>query len=494
MATVSANYGLDINLVDFNVMADGDASFSSTYVRVVYDGGTTRATFTGTGITVNSSTGAVTGGTVTGYKEEFLSNGSWMADWSMQGMAPVSAVAVYNAILSAGTADDMALLQQGLAGGDTANLSNEADIVISYAGNDRVNGLGGNDRIDGSSGNDTLDGGLGNDTLIGGTGNDSLIGSGGSDSLVGGTGNDVYVVTASTDRVTETSTVSTEIDQVQSSVTWTLGANLERLTLTGSSAVNGTGNALANLLSGNAAANVLGGGAGNDTLNGGSGIDRLDGGAGSDSLVGGTGNDTYVVDGTGDRISETSALASEIDTVQSAVSWTLGDNLERLTLTGSATSKGTGNTLANVLTGNAAANTLNGGSGNDTLGGGAGNDLLYGGAGNDALNGGAGLDRFIFHTAPSATLNVDRITDFVAADDRIDLDDAVFAAVGPVGALSAAAFRAGTAAADSSDRVIYNEASGQLLYDADGSGAGAAVLFATVTAHSALTVPDLFVI
>ena len=134
MATVSANYGLDINLVDFNVMADGDASFSSTYVRVVYDGGTTRATFTGTGITVNSSTGAVTGGTVTGYKEEFLSNGSWMADWSMQGLAPVSAVAVYNAILSAGTADDMALLQQGLAGGDTANLSNEADIVISYAG------------------------------------------------------------------------------------------------------------------------------------------------------------------------------------------------------------------------------------------------------------------------------------------------------------------------------------------------------------------------
>ena len=577
MATVSANYGLDIHLVDFNLMVDGVASFTSTQVQVVYEGGTTRATFTGTGITVNSSTGAVTGGTITGYKEEFRSNGAWVTDWSMQGTAPVSAVAVYNAIASVSTSDDFALLQQALAGSDTANLSGQADIVISYGGNDRINGLGGNDRIDGSTGNDTLDGGLGNDTLIGGTGSDSLIGGtgndvyaidattdriaetstvsteidlvqssvtwilganlerltltgsaavngtgntlanlltgnsaanvlsggaghdtlnggAGSDSLVGGTGNDTYVVDATGDRISETSTVSTESDLVQSSITWTLGANLERLTLTGSAAVNGTGNTLANSLTGNAAANVLSGGAGNDTLSGGAGVDRLDGGTGSDSLIGGTGSDTYVVDGTGDRISEASTVASEIDTVQSAVSVRRSRLAPSVQLTGSATSSAVGNTLANVLTGNAAANTLNGSSGNDTLGGGAGNDLLYGGAGNDALSGGSGLDRFIFHTAPSGTLNVDRITDFVAADDRIDLDNAVFTAAGPVGALSAAAFRAGTAAADSSDRVIYNEASGQLLYDADGSGSGAAVVFATVTAHTTLTVADLFVI
>ena len=143
MATVSANYGLDINLVDFNLMVDGVASFTSTQVQVVYDGGTTRATFTGTGITVNSSTGAVTGGTITGYKEEFRSNGAWVTDWSMQGTAPVSAVAVYNAIASVSTSDDFALLQQALAGSDTANLSGQADIVISYGGNDRINGLGG---------------------------------------------------------------------------------------------------------------------------------------------------------------------------------------------------------------------------------------------------------------------------------------------------------------------------------------------------------------
>ena len=493
MAAVSANYGLDINLVDFHVMADGDASVTSTYVRVVYDGGTTRATFTGSGIAVDAH-GTVTSGTVTGYKEEFLSNGSWVADWSMQGMAPVSAVSVYNAILSAGTSDDLALLQQALAGGDTANLSNEADIVVSYAGNDRVNGLGGNDRIDGSAGNDTLDGGLGNDTLIGGAGNDSLVGGSGSDSLVGGTGNDVYAVNASTDRIAETSTVSTEVDLVQSSVTWSLGANLERLTLTGSAVIHGTGNALANVLTGNAAANALNGGAGNDVLSAGAGNDILNGGAGNDSLVGGSGNDSYVVDAVGDRITESTTLASEIDIVSASVSWTLGDNLERLTLTGSAVIHATGNGLANVLTGNAAANVLNGGLGNDALSGGAGNDWLIGGTGNDILTGGAGLDAFRFVTTPSATLNVDRIADFLAADDRIDLDDAVFTAIGPVGALSAAAFRAGTAAADSSDRVIYNDATGQLLYDADGSGGGAAVLFATVTAHTALTVADLFVV
>lgn len=494
MATVSANYGLDIHGVDFHSMADGDATFASTYVRVVYDGGVTRATFTGTGITVDAGTGAVTGGSITGYKEEFLSNGNWVADWSLQGMAPVSAVSIYNAIQSAGTADDFALLQQALAGADTATLSQEADIVIGYAGNDRIHGLGGNDHIDGSTGHDTLDGGLGNDTLLGGSGNDSLNGSSGSDSMVGGSGNDIYVVNVSTDRVVEASTVSTEVDTVQSAVSWTLGAHLERLALTGSAAVNGSGNALANLLSGNAAANVLSGGAGHDTLSGGAGNDRLDGGTGNDSLVGGAGHDTYVVDAAGDRIAETSTVASEVDLVQSSVNWTLGANLERLALAGSGVIHATGNALANVLSGNAAANVLNGGAGHDALSGGAGNDWLVGGTGKDVLTGGAGLDAFRFLTTPSATLDVDRITDFVAADDRIDLDNAVYTALGPTGTLGAAAFRTGTAAADASDRVVYDAASGQLFYDADGSGAGAAVLFATVTAHTAVTAGDFLIV
>lgn len=153
-------------------------------------------------------------------------------------------------------------------------------------------------------------------------------------------------------------------DTVSSSITWTLGSNLENLTLTGSSAINGSGNALGNVMTGNSAANVL---------------------------TGGAGNDTYVV-GTSDTVTEAANAGS--DTVQSSITWTLGANLENLTLTGSSTVNGTGNTLGNVLTGNAANNTLTGNAGNDTLDGGAGTDTLAGGTGNDGyvLGRGYGAD------------------------------------------------------------------------------------------------------
>jgi Ca2+-binding RTX toxin-like protein len=196
-----------------------------------------------------------------------------------------------------------------------------------------------------------------NNVLTGNTAANTLNGGAGADTLTGGTGSsDTYVVDDAGDTVVETSTVTTEIDVVQSSVSYTLGANLENLTLTGTAAINGTGNTQNNVLTGNSAANVLDGGAGNDTL------------------TGGTGNDTYVVDSTGDAVSETSTVTTEIDTVQSTITYTLGANLENLTLTGTAAINGTGNTLNNVLTGNNAANTLNGGTGADTMAGGAGDD------------------------------------------------------------------------------------------------------------------------
>ena len=107
----------------------------------------------------------------------------------------------------------------------------------------------------------------------------------------------------------------------QTALTYTLGANLENLTLTGTAAINGTGNDLANAITGNSANNVLTGGLGNDTLNGGAGID---------TLIGGLGNDIYVVDVAGDVVTE---LAGEgTDTVQSAITYTLGATLENLTL------------------------------------------------------------------------------------------------------------------------------------------------------------------
>jgi Ca2+-binding RTX toxin-like protein len=214
-------------------------------------------------------------------------------------------------------------------------------------------------------------------TLTGGAGNDTLNGAAGTDTLRGGSGNDTYVVDNTRDSVTENANEGTDL--VQSSVTYTLDANVEHLTLTGTSAINGTGNTLDNILTGNSAANTLTGNAGNDTL---------DGGAGKDTLRGGLGNDTYVVDVAGESVTENANEGT--DTVHSAVTYTLGANLEHLTLTGMAVINGTGNTLANILTGNSAANTLTGNAGNDTLDGGAGNDALVGGTGNDVYRFGPG--------------------------------------------------------------------------------------------------------
>jgi Ca2+-binding RTX toxin-like protein len=349
----------------------------------------------------------------------------------------------------------------------------------------RITGNTGNNSLSGAGGNDTLSGGEGNDTLAGDAGNDLLDGGAGNDSLVGGAGNDSYVVGSAGDVVSETSTLAGEVDSVSAALTWTLGSNLERLTLTGTSAINGTGNTLANSITGNSAANSLSGGAGNDTLSGGSGNDRLDGGAGNDSLVGGTGNDSYVVDVVGDRISETSTMAGEVDSVSSSVSWTLGNHLERLTLTGTNAINGTGNTLANTLTGN---------TGNNSLDGGAGNDTLNGGAGNDALTGGTGLDTFRFSSALSGS-NVDSVNAFVAADDRIELENSVYTKLTATGLLSASFFRANTSgtAADSNDYLIYETDTGFLRYDADGSGAGVAVLVARFVGAPSLTAADIFV-
>jgi Ca2+-binding RTX toxin-like protein len=138
---------------------------------------------------------------------------------------------------------------------------------------------------------------------------------------------------------------------------------------------------------------TLVGTAGNDTLNGYGGNDTLDGGLGADTLIGGTGNDTYIVDNVGDVVTEN--LNEGTDTVQSSISYTLGNNVENLTLTGTATN-GTGNALNNVLVGNTTSNNfLNGGGGNDTLYGGAGNDVLWGGLGADTLIGGDGNDSLV---------------------------------------------------------------------------------------------------
>ncbi|RZI57229.1 MAG: hypothetical protein EOP37_21080 [Rubrivivax sp.] len=213
---------------------------------------------------------------------------------------------------------------------------------------------------------------IGNDldnTLSGGDGNNRLDGKGGADDMSGWNGNDTYVVDHVLDFVYEEEGGGT--DTVESSISWTLGDEIEHLTLTGVNAIDATGNGKANLIKGNA------------------GNNRLDGGAGNDTLQGGVGDDVYIVGATGDVVAE---LAGEgIDLVISSVSLTLSPNVEQLTLATGATS-GTGNALNNMITGNAANNTLSGGAGNDTLDGGAGNDTMNGGTGDDVFVVGATSD------------------------------------------------------------------------------------------------------
>jgi Ca2+-binding RTX toxin-like protein len=364
----------------------------------------------------------------------------------------------------------------GLGGNDVLRGADGSDALLGGDGNDRLEGNAGADQMAGGAGNDvylvddqadlvvelagegtdtvrasvsytlggdverlTLTGtavltGTGNalnnllvasatgSTLVGLAGNDTLRGGTGNDVLVGGEGNDIYVVNSTDDVVTELAGEGT--DTVQASVTLALGAELENLTLTGTQALDGMGNDANNTLTGNAAANTLlgmagndtlRGGAGNDALHGGEGNDRLDGGAGADNLVGGTGNDVYVVDDAGDSIHEQAGEGT--DTVQTALGYTLGNELENLTITGTNAVTATGNALNNVLNANDVGNTLRGLAGNDTLRGGDAADVLEGGTGNDRLEGGKGGDTYLFARGDAA----DTLVDNDATADAVDV-------------------------------------------------------------------------
>jgi Ca2+-binding RTX toxin-like protein len=350
-----------------------------------------------------------------------------------------------------------------------------------------------------------LYGTLGAEHLEGLAGDDVLNGQAGADTMIGGEGDDTYWVDTvehwdsvtqtyyfGGDRVIENSDEGS--DMVISTVTYTLPNNVERLTLEGVVSLDGTGNSLDNELIGNLAANRLEGLAGNDLL---------DGKAGADTMVGGTGDDTYVVDNGGDQVIETSGQGTDL--VRSSVSYTLGANVEKLALTGSAGISGTGNGLANTITGNSAANIIKGGAGNDTLSGEAGNDRISGGAGDDTINGGLGADTlignggrdtFFFNDALSklGLSNIDNIEDFSVVDDAIQLENAVFTELGPFATLSAGAFFIGAAAHDRDDRIIYDFATGSLMYDADGNDSGQAKTFAVLSTGLALTHDDFVIV
>ncbi|VVE67449.1 Bifunctional hemolysin/adenylate cyclase [Pandoraea anapnoica] len=224
-----------------------------------------------------------------------------------------------------------------------------------------------------------ISGSSGNDTLVGDAGGNILDGRAGADVMEGRTGDDTYFVDDAGDIVTEHA--GGGFDTVKASISYTLPDEVEALELIGDAAINGTGNAKVNRITGNDAANML------------------DGGAGADVLVGGKGNDVYIVDDTSDRVLEREGEGA--DTVLSSVSFTLGDHVENLSLTGTASINATGNALANRLVGNAGDNRILGGDGDDWLDGGAGNDYLIGGAGSDTylFGRGSGNDAIFNHDA-----------------------------------------------------------------------------------------------
>lgn len=315
-----------------------------------------------------------------------------------------------------------------------------------------------------------LYGNSGANLLDGGDGNDYLDGSTGIDTLRGGSGDDIYVVDNARDLVSEDTGNGT--DTVISPLSWTLGTNIERGLLTGTTALSLTGNELANVLQGNSGTNTLYGLAGDD---------RLDGAGGADKMYGGTGNDTYIVDNIRDIVSETGGDGTDL--VISSVTFSLGTDVEHLQLSGSNVIGGLGNSLDNRLTGNSAINILSGAAGADTL---------TGGGGADTLTGGTGADVFYFATPAEGG---DRITDFVRGTDTVQVLSPNFASL-PAGALASNRFVSGVIPkATSSDAVfLYNTQTGQLSFDANGNAAGGISVIATFAGLPKLSASDIQIV
>ncbi|MGV3573127.1 MAG: M10 family metallopeptidase C-terminal domain-containing protein [Ramlibacter sp.] len=216
--------------------------------------------------------------------------------------------------------------------------------------------------LTGNDGDNSLSGGDGDDLLVGGEGNDTLYGGNGIDGLDGGAGDDLYWLESDYDHIVDASGT----DTVVSAASWVLATGLENLSLSGTAAVDATGNEADNVILGNDGANVLRGMGGVDTLRG------------------GNGDDTYHVDHADEEVKEWHAGAG-VDKVVATVDWELGEFLEHLELAGSDDLDGTGNADANRIVGNAGANVLDGAAGSDTLQGGAGDDIYHVGTGDTVV-------------------------------------------------------------------------------------------------------------
>ncbi len=455
----------------------------------------------------------------------------------------------------------------GGSGNDIAFGNAGDDVIWGGLGQDRLYGDADNDQIFGGFGADRIYGGVGSDRLFGGAGGDELNGESGVDILRGGKdgdrldggtegdflygeeGNDIYIVN---DQDTLVELANQGTDTVQTTIAWTLGDNFEKLTLTGTGDISGTGNGLANTITGNDASN------------------RIDGKAGADTMSGLGGNDIYVVDNAADKIVEGvgsgTADAAYVNNVSYAL--TAGAEIELLATGdggGTTALNLTGNDFAQSIIGNNGVNRVDGKGGADTMNGRAGNDSyvvdnagdsiveiagggtadavyvnkisyvltaaaqvellatgdgsgttalnltgndfaqsvigndgvnrIDGKGGADTLSGRGGADTFVFSSAPSQ--GIDRIGDYNVAADTIELKKAIFSAAGNLGGLGQDSFWASAAgtAHDGSDRILYDTDSGAVFYDPDGNKAGgvAAVQFATISVGLGLTHADFVI-
>jgi len=317
--------------------------------------------------------------------------------------------------------------------------------------------------IIGTNGDDVLQGSRSTDILDGGPGNDTMI---------GGKGNDTYYIDSPGDTITEN--LDEGNDTVRTSITYTLGSNLENLTLIGTDPINGTGNSLNNTLTGNSAANTLSGGSGNDTLDGSSGNDTLIGGEGSDTYIFALGYGQDIISDTGattdiDRVmfsadihsndliatkSDNDLIIGIINTQDSLTiqNWYQGNKIEQFVLTDGTvltpddinymilpTITGTdnndtlyGTSNAERIEGLSGDDYINAGSGNDTLNGGGGadnlygyegNDVLDGGEGDDTLRGGEGDDTYIYSSGNDRINSYEGTTQGINGNDTVQFGD-----------------------------------------------------------------------
>ncbi|MDX2309396.1 MAG: calcium-binding protein [Hyphomicrobium sp.] len=353
---------------------------------------------------------------------------------------------------------------------DITGLGGSGDQLLGGGGPDRMYGGGGGDYGNGEWGDDRMELGTGNDLGYGGLGRDWIEGGDDNDELWGGSSPTAQPTKWGPDVVINYNGTN---GGVIASERWNVPGQNQ---------------------SDDTSPDQLFGGRGHDRAFGQGGNDTIDGGRGNDTMVGGDGSDRYFVDSRTDKVTETnpSARSGGIDEVRASVTYTLPSNVERLMIVGPEPIGGYGNALMNGLFGNDAANDMNGRGGNDTVAAGLGNDRVEGGLGNDELWSGGGSDRFAFATKLGVG-NVDRIMDFSAPSDTITLDNSVFARFGQTGTLSIANFRIGAAALDGNDFIIYNQSTGALFYDSNGSTAGGMVKFGVVTNRTTLSHLDFLI-